>query len=96
MILEGLKHDGSFIWTDGITLGGDDGIAVAMAPAVLEADNITHPALECIFTTDEEIGMTGASALDMSGIEGNTPGEKLDIKSTERVYEFLLNLPERL
>lgn len=40
--------------------------------------------------------MTGAPALDMGGIKGNTPGERLDIKSTERVYEFRLNLLERL
>ncbi|MGN1115271.1 MAG: aminoacyl-histidine dipeptidase [Candidatus Ornithomonoglobus sp.] len=65
-----LRHDGSFIWADGTTLGGDDGIAVAMALAVLEADDITHPALECIFTTDEEIGMLGATALDMGAVKG--------------------------
>lgn len=64
-----LKRDDSFIWAEGTTLGGDDGIAVAMALAVLEADDITHPALECIFTTDEEIGMLGATALDMSKIK---------------------------
>ncbi len=65
-----LKRDNSFIWAEGTTLGGDDGIAVAMALAVLEADDITHPALECIFTTDEEVGMLGAAALDMSEIKG--------------------------
>lgn len=64
---EGLKlvTDGDFIWADGTTLGGDDGIAVAMALAVLESDSITHPSLECVFTVDEEVGMGGASVLDM-------------------------------
>lgn len=66
-----LKHDGQYIWAEGTTLGGDDGIAVAMALAVLESDSIIHPALECVFTTDEEIGMLGASALDMSGLKAD-------------------------
>lgn len=69
---DGLKlcADDKFIWAENTTLGGDDGIAVAMALAILESDNIIHPALECVFTTDEEIGMLGASALDMSGLKG--------------------------
>lgn len=65
-----LKTDGKFLWADGTTLGGDDGIAVAMALAILESDDIVHPPLECIFTTDEEIGMLGAMALDTSDIDG--------------------------
>lgn len=70
---EGLKlvTDGDFIWADGTTLGGDDGIAVAMALAVLESDSITHPALECVFTVDEEVGMGGASVLDMDQLSGD-------------------------
>lgn len=70
---DGLKlvTDGKYILADKTTLGGDDGIAVAMALAVLEADNISHPALECVFTTDEEIGMLGASALDMSELHAD-------------------------
>lgn len=52
------------------TLGGDDGIAVAMALAVLESDCIIHPPLECVFTTDEEVGMLGAAAMDMSSLKG--------------------------
>lgn len=69
---DGLKlcADDKFIWADNTTLGGDDGIAVAMALAILESNDIIHPALECVFTTDEEIGMLGASALDMSGLKG--------------------------
>lgn len=64
--------DGDFIKADGTTLGGDDGIAVAMALAVLEDENICHPALEVLFTVDEETGMYGAKALDGSLLEGRT------------------------
>ncbi|MBQ3425946.1 MAG: beta-Ala-His dipeptidase [Clostridia bacterium] len=65
-----LLTKGNYIEAEGTSLGGDDSIAIAMALAVLEADNITHPALECVFTTDEEIGMLGVTALDMSGLKG--------------------------
>lgn len=61
-----LRTDGSFVWAEGTTLGGDDGIAVAYALAILESDRIPHPPLECVFTVDEEIGMLGAAALDTS------------------------------
>ena len=54
----------------GTTLGGDDGIAVAYMLAILSSDEYKHPALECVFTVDEEIGMLGAVALDMSQIKG--------------------------
>ena len=50
----------------GTTLGGDDGIAVAMALAILDSSEIAHPALEAVFTVDEEIGMEGAQGLDFS------------------------------
>lgn len=58
-------RDGDFLKADGTTLGGDNGIAVAMILSVLESDNISHPDIEAVFTTDEEIGMLGAVALDM-------------------------------
>ena len=61
-----LKTDGNKLWADGTTLGGDDGIAVAYALALLDSDSISHPPLEAVFTVDEEIGMLGASALDTS------------------------------
>lgn len=51
------------------TLGGDDGIAIAYALALLEAENIPHPALECVFTVEEETGMDGAQALDTSVLQ---------------------------
>ena len=61
-----LQLDGDWLSARGTTLGGDDGIAVAMMLAVLEANDLPHPALECVFTTDEETGMGGARALDFS------------------------------
>ena len=67
-----LRTDGEYIWANGTTLGGDDGIAVAYALAILEADDIPHPPLECLFTVDEEIGMEGARALDVSVLKGRT------------------------
>ena len=72
LMTEGLNPmtDGKFVWAEGTSLGGDDGIAVAYAMAILESDDIKHPALEVIITTDEEIGMDGAIALDASEIKG--------------------------
>lgn len=51
-----LRHDDTYIFADGTTLGGDDGIAVAYALAVLDSDTLKHPPLEAVFTVDEEIG----------------------------------------
>ena len=65
-----IQTDGSYIWANGTTLGGDDGIAVAYMLALLESDTIPHPPLECVFTVDEEIGMDGAEALDVSLLKG--------------------------
>lgn len=69
---EGLELyvDGDFVSAKGTTLGGDDGIAVAMALALLDADDIPHPRLEAAFTVDEEIGMLGAVGLDVSPLKG--------------------------
>jgi len=61
-----LQTDGKAIWSDGTTLGADDGIAVAMMLAVLADDTAAHPPLECVFTTDEEIGLIGAQNLDLT------------------------------
>ncbi len=58
--------DGDFIKAKNTTLGADNGIAVACVLAILESNNYPHPALEALFTTDEEIGMIGATALDTS------------------------------
>lgn len=59
------------VYAEGTTLGADDGIAVAYALAILDSEDIDHPALEVIFTVDEEIGMLGASALDTSSLSSN-------------------------
>lgn len=55
-----------YVFAKGTTLGGDDGIAVAMSLAVL-AGNYEHPRLEVVITVDEEIGMLGATGIDLSG-----------------------------
>ena len=65
-----LAVDGDAVYAEGTTLGGDDGIAVAMALAILDADDIPHPRVEAVFTVDEEIGMLGATALDVSMLRG--------------------------
>lgn len=58
------------LFADGTSLGGDDGIAVAYALAILEDDAILHPALEVVLTVNEEVGMLGATALDASDLKG--------------------------
>lgn len=65
-----LKVDGDRIYAEGTTLGGDDGIAVAFALAIMDAAELKHPRIEAIFTTEEEVGMEGASALDSSICRG--------------------------
>ena len=70
--VEGMEmyRDGDFLKAVGTTLGGDDGIAVAYALALLESDDIPHPELEIVLTADEEIGLLGAVALDASELRG--------------------------
>ena len=63
--------DDDFIKARGTTLGADNGIAVAMVLAILESNTIAHPPIEAVFTTDEEVGMIGARALDTSVLKGN-------------------------
>lgn len=67
-----LMHDDRYVYAKGTTLGGDDGIAVAYALAILEDNTIAHPPLEVIITVDEEIGMLGANAIDLSMLQGRT------------------------
>lgn len=71
-LTEGLDlcTDGELIWADGTTLGGDDGIAVAYGLALLAATDLQHPRLEVVFTVDEETGLYGAEAIDMSMLKG--------------------------
>ncbi len=65
-----LAIDGDWLFANGTTLGGDDGIAVAMSLAILEADDLPHPPLEVLFTVDEEIGLLGAAGLDGAPLDG--------------------------
>lgn len=65
-----LVVDGDLIRANGTTLGGDDGVAVAIMLAILDDDTIEHPHLECVFTTEEETGLYGAEALDCSRLKG--------------------------
>lgn len=65
-----VTHDGEWIFANGTTLGGDDGIAVACALALLADKSIPHPPLEVVITVDEETGMYGAVGIDLSGLKG--------------------------
>ncbi len=65
-----LCTDGELIWADGTTLGGDNGIAVAYGLALLAAKDLQHPRLEVVLTVDEETGLYGAEAIDMSMLKG--------------------------
>ena len=64
-----LKIKDGFLFAEGTTLGSDDGIAVAYALAILDSDDIIHPPLTVIITTDEEVGMNGASYIDLSDVD---------------------------
>ena len=74
MTKEGLELfvDGDFVGAKGTTLGGDDGIAVAMALAILDDPALPRPRIEAVFTVDEETGMFGANGLDVSHLTGRT------------------------
>jgi dipeptidase D len=69
---EGIKMyvDGDWVKADGTTLGADNGLGVATIMAILESKDLPHPALEALFTIDEETGMTGAKELDGSILSG--------------------------
>ncbi|MCR5271892.1 MAG: aminoacyl-histidine dipeptidase [Lachnospiraceae bacterium] len=64
--------DGDLIKAKGTTLGGDDGIAVAYALAILSDDSLKHPALEVVITVNEEVGLLGANSIDLSELKGHT------------------------
>ncbi|MEE4178643.1 MAG: aminoacyl-histidine dipeptidase [Bacteroides sp.] len=63
------RLDGNWVRGTGTTLGADDGIGIAVQLAILEADQIEHGPLECLFTVDEETGLTGAFALEKGFIK---------------------------
>jgi dipeptidase D len=64
--------DGEWVKAKGTTLGGDDGIGIAASMAILASDKIEHGPLECLFTVDEETGMTGAFGLEPDFMNGQT------------------------
>lgn len=57
---------------DGTTLGGDNGAAVALMMAILDDNTLQHPPIECVFTTEEEVGLNGAVSLDKSILKART------------------------
>lgn len=63
---EGIKilQDGDLLYADGTTLGADNGYAVATMLAILSDDTLSHPALECLFTSAEEVGLDGMRAVN--------------------------------
>jgi dipeptidase D len=63
--------DGDWVRARGTTLGADNGLGVATIMAILESDTIKHPALEALFTIDEETGMTGAMGLEGGLLNGD-------------------------
>lgn len=76
--------DGDWVRAKGTTLGADNGLGVAMIMAILESKTIAHPAIEALFTIDEETGMTGA--LNLKG--GILQGEILLNMDTEEDDEI--------
>lgn len=66
-----IHTDGDWICANGTTLGGDDGIAVAYMLSILADDTLKHPALECVFTVDEETGLFGAAGIDLSNCKAS-------------------------
>lgn len=85
---DGLKLyiDDGYLKAEGTTLGGDDGIAVAYMLALLTNDDIMLPNLECLFTSSEEVGMTGAMNFDFSKIKSKM---MINIDSEEEGISFV-------
>ena len=79
-----MKIEGDWVKAEGTTLGADNGLGVATIMAVLESTDIPHPAIEALFTIDEETGMTGALGLQA----GYLTGEILLNLDTEDDDEF--------
>lgn len=71
------------ICAEDTSLGGDDGIAIAYALAILDDDSLPHPHLDVVITVDEETGMYGAKALDLSDVKGT---RLLNLDSEEEGY----------
>ena len=94
-----LVVDGDWIKTEGTTLGADNGIAVAMAMAILESEDLPHPALTVLVTTEEEVGMYGAKRLNSTDVDGDilinidTEDEGVFITSCAGGVRALVSLP---
>lgn len=65
-----MRVDGDWVKANGTTLGADNGLGVAAMMSILESEDIPHPALEALFTIDEETGMTGAIGLKPEQLNG--------------------------
>lgn len=65
-----LAVEGDYVYAEQTSLGADDGIAVAYALALLDSSEIPHPRLEVVITVDEEVGMDGATGIDLSMLRG--------------------------
>ena len=63
--------DGEWLTAEGTTLGADDGIGCAIELAILDADDIEHGPIECVFTRDEETGLTGAEGMKAGFMTGD-------------------------
>ncbi|WP_122642851.1 aminoacyl-histidine dipeptidase [Luxibacter massiliensis] len=94
-----LYIEDGFVKARDTTLGADDGIAVAMAMALLDSQDIPHPPLEAIFTVDEEVGMGGAEGIDLSPLNGrmllnlDSDCEDTIIAGCAGGLSFRMNLP---
>lgn len=80
------KIEDDSIYANKTTLGADNGIGVAYTLAVLDSNDIVHPAIEAVFTSDEETGMTGAKSIDTSLLKGKI---FINIDSEEEGQFFL-------
>lgn len=80
-----LKIEDGYLKAQGTTLGADNGIAIAYGLAILDSNEIAHPKLEVLITTDEEVAMTGAENLDMSLLEGKKM-INLDTEEVGKIY----------
>lgn len=82
-----IRIDGDYIYAKGTSLGGDDGIAVAYALAILDDDTIQHPPIEVIITVDEEVGMDGARYIDL----GDCKAKQFINLDSEEEGEFIVS-----
>ncbi|MEE1287736.1 MAG: aminoacyl-histidine dipeptidase, partial [Bacteroidaceae bacterium] len=78
--------DGDWMKATGTTLGADDGIGCAMEIAILRANDIKHGPLECVFTRDEETGLTGAEAMPADFLKGRM---MVNLDNEEEGYIFV-------